>query len=55
MTRFLELLERNENFIAGERAKISDKSLKDPTGMLLQFGSIVKVEELPIYKESLKL
>ena len=45
---FLDLLKRNEDFVAQERARIKDKALKDPAHLFQQFKSLVKDKEAPL-------
>ena len=52
---FLELLERNDKYVTAERLKIKDKSLREPAKITLQLGNQIKVNELPLVKESEKL
>ena len=52
VTSLLELIKRNEDMIANERAKIKDKSLRDPAKLTQQFSVQVNVESLPLVKES---
>jgi hypothetical protein len=51
----LELLERNDKYVMSERLKIKDKSLRDPAKITLQLGNQIKVNDLPLVRESEKL
>lgn len=52
---FLELLKRNEDFIAAERAKIKDKSLKDPANLISQYTQLLKDKETPLMTAAKKI
>jgi hypothetical protein len=51
----LELIKRNEDMISTERAKIRDKSLRDPANLTKQFALQVKSLVLPLVKEGKRL
>ena len=51
----LDLIKRNEDVIAAERAKLRDKSLKDPAKLTQQFSAQISSIELPLVKESARL
>lgn len=62
---FLDLLQRQETFVAQHRAKIKDKSLKDPAKLFSQFSAVLQshstqqdgkeVVNSPLAKEQAKL
>jgi len=49
------LIKRNEEVVAAERAKIRDKSLRDPAALTKQFSMQISSVTLPLVKESEKL
>jgi nucleolar complex protein 2 len=52
---FLDLLKRSEDWIAAERAKIGDKSLKDPAKIHQQFSIQLKDKDSPLNVEAKKV
>ena len=52
---FLELVKRNEDMVAQSRAKIREKSLKDPANLHKQFSDLIKHEDTPLAKEARKI
>lgn len=51
----LDLIKRNEEVVANERAKIRDKSLKDPAKLTQQWSIQITGVDMPLVKESAKL
>ena len=54
---FLDLITRHENHVAETRAKIKDKSLRDPAKLFQQFAAMAeeKAANTPLAKEQIKI
>ena len=52
---FLELIKRHEDFVADRRAKIKDKSLRDPAKLHQQFQALITLDETPLGRELKKI
>lgn len=52
VSHFLEVVKKNIEFVAAQRAKISDKSFKEPGRLLQQFN--IDMQSTPLWKEASK-
>jgi hypothetical protein len=52
VSHFLEVVKKNIEFVAAQRAKISDKSFKEPGRLLQQFN--IDLQSTPLWKEASK-
>jgi len=50
---FLDVVQKNIDYVASQRAKISDKSFKDPARLLQQFN--VDLHSTPLWKEATRV
>ena len=52
---FLDLLQKNVDKVSEERAKLRDKSLREPAKLIQQFTMQLQTQNLALVKESEKL
>lgn len=52
---FLDLLQKNVDKVSEERAKLKDKSLREPAKLIQQFTMQLQTQNLSLVKESEKL